>query len=133
MTSAPNLVLSFSAAAAESRRSPSSLILLQVLLADSLMAREGRLALIAETKCCTLLAAEGATSVFEDIRNSRPDLRLLTLPSFDECLNTGGTAVHYPYERDYEEAQHDPILILHTSGTTGMHPLTHIGRTGAGD
>lgn len=26
---------------------------------------------------------------------------------------------HYPYEKTFEEAKHDPYLILHTSGTTG--------------
>lgn len=70
-----------------------------------------------------LLAAEGAPSVFEDIRKSRPDLEMHTISSFDDCINTGSTAAHYPYERDYERGQHDPILVIHTSGTAGTHAM----------
>ena len=80
--------------------------------------------LIAETRCSTLLAAEGATSVFDDIRKSRPDLQMLTIPSFDECINTN---VHYPYQIEYEVGQHNQILILHTPGATSLHRMTDIG------
>ena len=30
---------------------------------------------------------------------------------------------HYPYTRTFDEARRDPLVVLHTSGTTGMFIL----------
>ncbi|TGO90993.1 hypothetical protein BPOR_0043g00040 [Botrytis porri] len=45
-------------------------------------------------------------------------LRVLTIPSIEELLNT--TYVHFPYEKSFEEAKGEPLVALHTSGTTRL-------------
>lgn len=38
--------------------------------------------------------------------------------SFRDMLQS--SPEHYPYEKDFDEAKGDPILVLHSSGSTGM-------------
>lgn len=46
------------------------------------------------------------------------DLRVLEIPTLEELLNT--SYPHYPYEKSFDEAQKEPLVVLHTSGTTGL-------------
>jgi hypothetical protein len=47
-----------------------------------------------------------------------PKLKVIEVPSFDALLST--EAAHFPYEKSYAEAENEPILKLHSSGSTGM-------------
>ena len=60
------------------------------------MPSEGGLSLVAEMPCSTLIAAESATALSEDIIGKNPDLRHLMLPSFVDCINNGMT-VYSPF------------------------------------
>jgi len=40
------------------------------------------------------------------------------IPLLQELLELEGIS-QYPYVKTYEEAKDDPILVMHTSGTTG--------------
>ena len=44
-------------------------------------------------------------------------MRVLQFPNLEGLLN--GRAFHYPYRKTFEEACHDPLVSVHTSGTTG--------------
>ena len=44
-------------------------------------------------------------------------MRTLEIPSLDEFLTTEVTP--YPYNKSFEEARKDPLVALHTSGSTG--------------
>lgn len=44
-------------------------------------------------------------------------MRVLQFPKLEGLLS--GRALHYPYRKTFEEAYHDPLVSLHTSGTTG--------------
>ena len=44
-------------------------------------------------------------------------MRVLKFPTLEGLLN--GRASHYPYLKTFEEACHDPLVSVHTSGTTG--------------
>ena len=44
-------------------------------------------------------------------------VRVLQFPKLEELFR--GPAWHYPYTKTFEEACHDPLVSLHTSGTTG--------------
>lgn len=49
----------------------------------------------------------------------------LAFPSVEWCLEAGGHK-RYPYEKTWEEAKWDEILVIHTSGTTGLpKPIYH--------
>lgn len=41
----------------------------------------------------------------------------LQIPTLDDLL--ASDAVHYPYDKTFNQAQNDPILVVHSSGTTG--------------
>lgn len=44
-------------------------------------------------------------------------MRVLQFPALEELLS--GQALQYPYRKTFEEAYHDPLVSIHTSGTTG--------------
>lgn len=72
-----------------------------------------------QTDCKALFTAQGVH--VKDILASRP-MTHTVIPELEVLLEVG-TVPHYPYEKTFEEAEHDPYLILHTSGTTG-HPVS---------
>ena len=45
-------------------------------------------------------------------------LRVITVPSLDELLLQKHP--HYPYNKSFEKARHEPLLAFHTSGSTGL-------------
>ncbi len=52
----------------------------------------------------------------KNIRASHP-LRIIHVPGLAELL--AGNYPHYSYVMIYEEAKHEPLVALHTSGSTG--------------
>jgi acyl-coenzyme A synthetase/AMP-(fatty) acid ligase len=54
--------------------------------------------------------------------NEVAHLPKFALPSLDWMLNSEGQ-VRYPYEKTFEEAKNEVIVIIHTSGTTGKLSL----------
>ena len=53
-----------------------------------------------------------------DLVNNIPDLPYFVLASLEELLS--GTSEHYSYDKPHSKAVKDPILICHTSGSTGQ-------------
>ncbi|MCJ1242991.1 hypothetical protein MMC30_000187 [Trapelia coarctata] len=79
---------------------------------------DGMLSLLEATNCQRLLRA-ASTKV--DHIQSRVNVEVLVVPELDELLNGDGEAVYsYPYHKAFEQAQFDPVIVLHTSGTTGL-------------
>ena len=69
-----------------------------------------------QTSCRTLLFSEGIES---ESLTADSHIRALQVAKLDHILST--TRVQpYLYDKTFEEAKHDPIVISHTSGTTGM-------------
>jgi acyl-coenzyme A synthetase/AMP-(fatty) acid ligase len=87
-----------------------------VLIPDGRVTGEGLEALVAATDCKAWVYAED--DVAGPLIEARPGLQTLALPSLTWCLN-GSKQGRYPYDRTFEEAAHDEIIIIHTSGTTG--------------
>lgn len=63
-----------------------------------------------------MVFSEGIDS--EEITAISP-VRAFQVAELDHLLSATGVK-HYLYERTFEEAKHDPIVIVRTSGTTGM-------------
>lgn len=58
-----------------------------------------------------------------DILKARA-MKHFLIPEVDELL-APGTSVPYPFPKTFEQAENDPFLVLHTSGTTGLpKPVT---------
>lgn len=82
---------------------------------------EGILSLLETTKCQTLLSAPEAKvgHILE-----KCDMRHIVIKTFDDWL-AHESVDHYPYEKTFEEAAHDPFIVIHTSGSTGLpKPIT---------
>ncbi|KAL8640786.1 MAG: hypothetical protein Q9228_002325 [Teloschistes exilis] len=82
---------------------------------------EATRSLFEKTECQTLIAP-AETRVDHFLTESGP--RHLVLESLPDLLSKGNTP-SYPYSKTYEEADHDPFVIIHTSGSTGLpKPVT---------
>ena len=57
-----------------------------------------------------------------DLQTGKKDLELLAVASLHDMLQ--GQCKHYPYNPTFTEARWNPVLILHSSGSTGtmFHP-----------
>lgn len=51
-------------------------------------------------------------------------MRHIVIRTWDEWLAQEHVD-HYPYEKSFDEAAHDPFIVIHTSGSTGLpKPIT---------
>ncbi|KAL8782846.1 MAG: hypothetical protein Q9195_009553 [Heterodermia aff. obscurata] len=93
----------------------------QVVPIQHLAGIEGHLSLFERTDCHTLISDAG-TKV-DQLLVKRP-MRHFTVPALQDCLDVG-SATPYPYEKSFEEGAHDPFVVIHTSGSTGLpKPIT---------
>ena len=81
--------------------------------------KDGLIALLAACNCKIWLYSE------EAVFSPEPELeatgiQVKQFPSLGWCLSADNTP-HYPYEKTFEEAKNDEIVILHTGGTTGTY------------
>ncbi|TKA57030.1 hypothetical protein B0A49_10497 [Cryomyces minteri] len=83
----------------------------------------GYLSLLEATKCTKFVCSSELLAKGKHIKDLVPNLQLVQLPSFDEMLS--GNIADYPYDKTFAEAENDPVLICHTSGSTGApKPIT---------
>jgi len=54
----------------------------------------------------------------EAIKEVAPHIRIVQVPSFDDFRNRGSESG--PYDGHYSEAEDASVLVLHTSGSTGL-------------
>ena len=72
--------------------------------------------LFRQLDCNTLATTSPEPVSVKNIRASH-SIRMIQVPKLAELL--AGKYPHYSYEKDYEEAKHEPLVALHTSGSTG--------------
>lgn len=79
---------------------------------------EGDLNVIDKSDChIWLLPSQGLGNI-EKILKVR-QMKRVDVPELTYFLDESPVS-HYPYERTFAEARHDPFAILHTSGSTGL-------------
>ena len=66
--------------------------------------------------CNALATTSPEPASVKNIRASH-SIRLIQVPSLAELI--AGKYPHYSYQKTYEEAKHEPLAALHTSGSTG--------------
>ncbi|KAH8657862.1 hypothetical protein BX600DRAFT_384872 [Xylariales sp. PMI_506] len=80
---------------------------------------EAQLSLFEESKCNILYHEKQYTSMVEPWVNGRPGMRSVAVAPFDAWVSD--TVEPFPYNKTFAEAQWDPLVVVHTSGSTG-HP-----------
>ena len=84
---------------------------------------EGHMSLLKEANCSILLTPASTPPIVKAILSKR-SMKTLRVPPLDYWLH-GDNVEHYLYSSIFEENRHDPVVILHTSGSTGIpKPVT---------
>ncbi|KAI0445857.1 acetyl-CoA synthetase-like protein [Xylaria telfairii] len=76
------------------------------------------ISLLEQTKCTKILFTSEVSPIVKSIQALKPDLEGLVIPSFRNMMDS--IPQPYPYSKTFEEARNDPIVILHSSGSTGL-------------
>lgn len=69
------------------------------------------------TDCKVMFAAEPFLPVVDEILAAHT-LRVIPAPSIEELLTTRHP--HYAFEKTFDEARNEPLVVVHTSGTTSL-------------
>ena len=78
------------------------------------------LSLLKTTNCDKIFYSQELEQKVQELREERPSVIAIPMPSLDELLES--SPKHYPYIKHFEEVEDDPIIIVHTSGSTGKVP-----------
>ncbi|KAI0430279.1 acetyl-CoA synthetase-like protein [Xylaria sp. FL1042] len=79
---------------------------------------DGHLNVLEKSDCQIFLSASDSHTDVQPILERRP-MRTLTVPTLHELLDSAPAEV-YPYTKSFDDARHDPCLVLHTTGSTGL-------------
>ncbi|KAI9811859.1 MAG: putative NRPS-like protein biosynthetic cluster [Pycnora praestabilis] len=81
------------------------------------------LSLLDQTSCSKFFYSSEMKSRAFELKDKVSDLECIPYSSFDEMAE--GRSEHYPFDKVFAEVEFDPILIVHTSGSTGSpKPIT---------
>ncbi|KAI0482602.1 acetyl-CoA synthetase-like protein [Xylariaceae sp. FL0804] len=79
--------------------------------------------LMSQTGSVKLLHSIEVAPLVKGIQELEPNIQAKAMPSFAEMMKS--TPDHYPYEKTFEEARDEPVVVLHSSGSTGPpKPIT---------
>jgi acyl-coenzyme A synthetase/AMP-(fatty) acid ligase len=70
-----------------------------------------------QTKSTKILFTDELAPLLKPLKDLVPSVRPEALPSLKEMLDSDPP--RYPYSKSFDEARNDPIVILHSSGSTG--------------
>ncbi|WPH05128.1 Adenylate-forming reductase Nps11 [Acrodontium crateriforme] len=80
---------------------------------------EENLAMLDDIDCSKALYSVERKELIDQYQLARPRLEAFQIASLHELFQSSRVE-HFPWERKpWEEAKHDPIIVLHSSGTTG--------------
>lgn len=75
------------------------------------------LSLLKRTNCNKIFYSQELAQKVQELREERPSIVAIPMPSLEELLES--RPHHYPYDKIFDEVENDPIIIVHTSGSTG--------------
>ncbi|KAI8951166.1 hypothetical protein F4801DRAFT_301452 [Xylaria longipes] len=79
--------------------------------------------LMEQTNCTKLIHAAEVSPLVKQLEDTIPSLQTTIVPSFDEMMTSNPE--HYPYYKSFDECYSEPIVVLHSSGSTGLpKPIT---------
>jgi thioester reductase-like protein len=98
---------------------------MQALLLSVRNSPEGQASLIHETQCRALLHGAGIVPFVRNVETAVPSLPRHQVPTFDELCRQGSQ--DGLYEGSYNESETARVLVLHTSGSTGLPKPVYVG------
>ena len=75
------------------------------------------LSLLEQTKCSEFFCSPEEAQKVRDLQLEKGNLQIFAVPSLGDMIQ--GYSKHYPFEASFADARWDPILVLHSSGSTG--------------
>lgn len=81
--------------------------------------KEGQLNLFDKTGCKVLAFASSHKETVEPWLAERPAMQAFEVASIDAWFPEKQVP-HFPYDKTFDEAEWDPFVVLHTSGSTGL-------------
>jgi len=105
----------------------------KALLVSPRNSLEGSLAVVDRTECRIWAKSTENNDLVNQILEKRP-MEVLQTPTLEELLDPRPVA-KYPYTKTWEQANLDPLAVLHTSGSTGLpKPIVmRLGTIASGD
>lgn len=89
-----------------------------ILLPSPRNAVQNTAALLEQTECKTIFYSGDLSTQEPELQKLIPGLKMISVPSLTEM--TTAKTEHYPYTKTWDEARKDVVLIVHTSGSTGV-------------
>jgi acyl-coenzyme A synthetase/AMP-(fatty) acid ligase len=81
-------------------------------------AEAGQLHVLKEATCTKLLHSSEFAGTAKLLQDKSAHLDIFQLPSLDELVDT--PARYFPYVKKWESSWKDPVIIAHSSGSTGF-------------
>ena len=75
------------------------------------------LSLMNQTGSTKILYCPESASLIKPLQDIAPSVSSHAIPDFEVIFES--QAKRYPYQKGFDEARNDPILVLHSSGSTG--------------
>lgn len=95
----------------------------KVLLASHLASTDAHIFLLEALQCTAVIYASEMTTLAQSLEQRFPSAKYISttsLGNFLDASNTSRKSERYEYSKSYSKAHADPVMIVHTSGTTGM-------------
>lgn len=110
------------------------LITLQALFISPRNSQEGQINLFDNTDCQFLCFPSSHQKVVQSLLEERPGMKGIEVGQFESWV-TNNETTPFPYTMTFEEAEGDPVAVLHTSGSTGLPKpiVVRVGMISTGD
>lgn len=105
-------------------------LIAQVLLPSPRKSAWMNASLLEQTQCRHFLIGSDLDSLVTSLLEHVPDLHLHKIEALSDMIRPG--TQHYSYDKQYDTVKWDPILVLHSSGSTGP-PANLLPERKAGD
>ncbi|KAH0380094.1 acetyl-CoA synthetase-like protein, partial [Aureobasidium melanogenum] len=95
----------------------------KVLLASHLASSDAHLFLLDSLSCTAVIYASEMTALAESLQTRFPSAKYISTLSFGNFLtqsHLSANSERYAYSKPYSKAHLDPVMVVHTSGTTGL-------------
>ena len=90
-----------------------------ILLVHATVPLGSKLPLVDKSRCESILFASSSRELAEAILTERPSIRGISVPELSQWL-MDALAAPVPFPKAWDDAEHDPCIIIHSSGTTGQ-------------